>query len=80
MPWPAVLITYSGKISRPKIFEIDLPQNSLRNKFRGSTRLSLRLYAIIRFLRINFRGSSEIHENSEIYCPRKIPAIRYLTI
>ena len=69
-------IPYSGKILRAKIFEVDLLQNSLRIKFRGSTRLSLHLYAIIRFSRINFRGSSEIHEISEIYCPRKIPAIR----
>ena len=34
-------------------------------------------YTIIRFSRINFHGSCEIHENREIYCPRKIPAIRY---
>ena len=61
-------IPYGGKISRAKIFEFDLPQNISRIKFRGSTRLSLHLYAIIRFSRINFRGSSEIHENSEIYC------------
>ena len=47
-------IAYSGKISRAKIFEVDLPQNSSRIKFRGSTRLSLHLYAIIRFSRINF--------------------------
>ena len=46
-------LAYSGKISRVKIFEVDLPQNSSRIKFRGSTRLSLHLYAIIRFLRIN---------------------------
>ena len=26
-------------------------------------------------MRINFRGNSEIHENSEIYCPRKISDI-----
>ena len=31
------------------------------------------LYAIIRFSRIIFRGSSEIHENSGIYCAQKIP-------
>ena len=71
-------LPYGGKISRVKNFEVDLPQNILRIKFRGSTRLSLHLYAIIRFLRINFWGSSEIHENSKIYCPWKIPAIRYL--
>ena len=73
-------IPYSGKISRAKIFEVGLPQNISRIKFQGSTRLSLHLYAIIRFSRINFRGSSEIHENSEIYHPRKIPAIRYLKL
>ena len=71
------LVPYSGKISRAKIFEVTLPQDISQIKFRGSTRLSLHLYAIIRFSRINFRGSSEIHENSEIYCPRKIPAIQY---
>ena len=71
------LLPYSRKILRAKIFEVDLPQNSSRIKFRGSTRLSLHLYAIIRFSRINFQGSSEIHKNSKIYCPRKIPAIRY---
>ena len=70
-------IPYSRKILRAKIFEVALPQNISRIKFRGSTRLSLHLYAIIRFSRINFGGSSEIHENSEIYCPRKILAIRY---
>ena len=46
-----VEIPYSGKISRAKIFEVDLPQNSSRIKFRGSTRLSLHLYTIIRFSR-----------------------------
>ena len=60
------------------MFGVDHPQNILRIKFRGSTRLSLHLYTIIRFSRINFRGSCEIHENSEIYCPRKIPAIWYI--
>ena len=71
-------LPYSGKISRVKVFKVDLPQNSSQIKFRGSTRLSLHyLYVIIRFSRINFRGNSEIHENSEIYCPQKIPAIRY---
>ena len=74
------IVPYSGKISRAKIFEVDLLQNSSRIKFRGSTRLSLHLYAIIRFSRINFQGSSEIHENSEIYCPRKFPAIRYYSV
>ena len=68
-----IWLPYSGKILRAKIFEVDFPQNILRIKFQGSTRLSLHLYAVIRFLRINFRGSSEIHENSEIYCPRKFP-------
>ena len=72
-----IVIPYSRKISRAKIFEVTLPQDISRIKFWGSTRLSLHLYAIIRFSRINFRGSCEIHENSEIYCPRKIPAIRY---
>ena len=72
-------IPYSRKISRAKFFEVDLPQNSSRIKLKGSTRLSLHLYAIIRFSRINFQGNSEIHENSEIYCRRKIPAIRYGT-
>ena len=71
-----MVLPYSRKISRAKIFEVDLPQNSSQIKFRGSTRLSLHLYAIIRFSRINFRGSSEVHENSEIYCPQKILAIR----
>ena len=46
-----VYIPYSGKLSRVKIFEVDLPQNISRIKFRGSTRLSLHLYTII-----NFRG------------------------
>ena len=32
---------------------------------------------MIRFSRINFQGSCKIYENSEIYCPRKIPTIRY---
>ena len=68
------LVPYSRKISRAKIFKVDLPQNSSWIKFQRSTRLSLHLYAIIRFSRINFRGNSEIHENSKIYCPRKIPA------
>ena len=71
-------LLYSRKISRAKIFVVDLPQNSSRIKFQGSTRLSLHLYAIIRFLRINFRGSSEIRENSKMYCPQKISTIRYL--
>ena len=39
--------------------------------------LYIGLYTIIRFQGINFRGCSEILENSEIYCPRKIPAIWY---
>ena len=73
-------LPYSGKISRAKIFEVALPQSISRIKFRGSITLSLHLYAIIRFSRITFRGSSEIHENSKIYCPRKIPAIRYYDI
>ena len=72
-----VYIPYSGKFSRVKIFEVDLPQNISRIKFQGSTRLSLHLYTIIRFSRINFRGSCEIHKNSEIHCPRNFPAIRY---
>ena len=73
-----LLLPYSGKILRAKIFKVDLPQNILWIKFLGSTRLSLHLYTIIRFLRINFRGSCEIHENSEICCPQKISAIRYV--
>ena len=75
---PRTCIPYSRKISRAKIFEVDLPQNISQIKFRGSTRLSLHLYTIIRFSRINFRGSCEIHENNEIYCPQKIPAIQYI--
>ena len=35
-------------------------------KFWGSTRLSLHLYTIIRFLKINFRGSNEIHEQQNL--------------
>ena len=70
-------LPYSGKISRAKILEVDLPQNISQIKFRGSTRLSLHLCTTIGFLRINFQGSCEIHENSKIYCPRKIPAIQY---
>ena len=66
-------IPYSGKISRAKIFEVDFPQNSSRIKFRGSTRLLLHLYAIIRFSRINFRGSSEIHEKTKFIVLEKFP-------
>ena len=36
---PLVFIPYNSKISRVKIFEVDLPQNSSQIKFRGSTRL-----------------------------------------
>ena len=71
-----MLVPYSGKISRVKFFEVDPPQNVSWIKFRGSTRLSLHFYVIIRFSRINFHCSSEIHDN-KIYCPRKLPAIRY---
>ena len=37
-------------------------------------------YTIIRFQGINFRGCSEILENSEIYCPQKFSTIRYLFV
>ena len=47
-------------------------------KCQGSTRLSLYQYTIIRFLRTNFQGSSEIHKISKIYCTWKFPAIWYL--
>ena len=40
-----VAIPCSGKILRAKLFEVDLPQNIWRIKFRGLTRLSLYLYA-----------------------------------
>ena len=32
---------------------------------------------MVRFPGINFQGYSEILENSEIYCPRNFPTIRY---
>ena len=69
----ATHIPYSRKISRAKIFEVDIPQNSSRIKFRRSTRVSLHLYAIIRFSMINFWGSSEIHKTAKFIVLEKFP-------
>ena len=52
-----VIIPYSGKFRGQKFLRLTSLKNSLRIKFRGLTRQSLHLYAIIRFSRINFRGS-----------------------
>ena len=73
-------IPYSGKISRAKIFEVALPQNILRITFQGSTRLSLHLYPIIRFLRIIFEVVAKSTKTAKIVVLENFPLYGIATI
>ena len=66
-------IPYSRKISRAKIFEVGLPQNILRIKFRGSTRLALHLYAIIRFRGLIFEVAVKSTKTAKFIVLEKFP-------